>query len=139
MAAKQKVVKLPEKPSALIRLALRDLEKVERSRRYRIDMEVYHVPNGHCRVCFAGAVMAYTLKVARDFNSFTAHELPEQKKMYALDCARRGAVESMFGYLDAHRPDGMPMYVAAAPYGKEPKAFKRDMRSLATRLAKHGC
>lgn len=54
--------KLPPKPSALLTLALNDLAKAERSPKYRIDMRVWHDPNAHCSVCFAGSVMAGTLK-----------------------------------------------------------------------------
>ena len=137
MAAK-KQVKLPEKPSALIRLALRDLEKVERSRRYVVDMSVYHVPNGHCRVCFAGSVMAYTLKVARDFNSVATYQLPERGKMNALDCARRGDVGSMFEYLGRSMPKKIEPYFDVRPYDEDKKGFKRDMRKLAATLARAG-
>lgn len=55
--------KLPRKPSALIRLALRDLRAVEADPRYRVDMGKCHEPyNGVCYVGLAGAVMAVTLK-----------------------------------------------------------------------------
>lgn len=138
MTAK-KQISLPDKPSALIRLALRDLEKVERSRRYKVDMDVYHVPNGHCRVCFAGSVMAYTLKVAKDFNSIDAFFLPESKKMHALDAARRGDIECLFEYLGTPKPKKLPDYVRVSYYDQDPKLFKRDMRKMATLLAKHGC
>ncbi len=48
-------------PSGKIRLAINDLEMVEHSARYAIDMETWHAPdntNRLCHVCFAGAVMA---------------------------------------------------------------------------------
>lgn len=48
-------------PSGKIRFAIEDLEAVERSQRYEIDMETWHSPNSWknvCLVCFAGAVMA---------------------------------------------------------------------------------
>lgn len=48
-------------PSAKIRLAIDDLERVEHSEQYAIDMETWHTPDNTstiCYVCFAGAVMA---------------------------------------------------------------------------------
>ena len=49
------------KPSELIRLAINDLVKIERSKRYAVDMSDWHVPvrkHDTCYVCLAGAVMA---------------------------------------------------------------------------------
>jgi hypothetical protein len=43
-------VKLPKKPSALLRLALADLEKAEKSPRVKINMGEWHETNGHCTV-----------------------------------------------------------------------------------------
>lgn len=61
----------PSKPSELIRLALRDLRAVERSKKYTVDMGSWHEPNedtGVCHVCLAGAVMARSLKAGRDYD-----------------------------------------------------------------------
>ena len=52
---------LRARPSQKIRLAVADLEMIERSPHYEIDMETWHTPsagNNACRVCLAGAVMA---------------------------------------------------------------------------------
>jgi hypothetical protein len=57
---------LPDKPSALLAVALADLEKAERSRRYKIDMGTWHNPSANektCSVCLAGSIMAFSLKV----------------------------------------------------------------------------
>ena len=37
---------LPSKPSQLIRVALADLAKAERDDRYKIDMGIWHLPEG---------------------------------------------------------------------------------------------
>ena len=49
---------LPSKLSDVILIALEDLEKAEKSKEYEIDMDDWYKPNGVCKVCFAGAVMA---------------------------------------------------------------------------------
>lgn len=56
----------PEKHSKLILLAVKDLEKCEEDKRYIINLSEWHTPNSRCAVCFAGAVMAKTLKKSRD-------------------------------------------------------------------------
>ncbi len=61
--------KPPKKLSRLIRLALADLAKVERSKKYVVDMTwSWHSPqpSGKCAVCLAGSVMAKTLNVPPD-------------------------------------------------------------------------
>jgi hypothetical protein len=57
--------KLPQRPSALIKLACDDAEVVYRNPKYRLDLGEWHSTLedslGRCAVCFAGAVMAGTL------------------------------------------------------------------------------
>ena len=65
MTAKRKPVVLPEKASDLLELAVRDAMAVAKMKGYKLDMGTWHSPNGVCRVCMAGAVMARTLRVAR--------------------------------------------------------------------------
>ncbi len=60
-----KANKLPDLPSDLILVALADLEAVERSKRYNINVNEWHKPvrfSNTCAVCFAGSVIAKTLK-----------------------------------------------------------------------------
>ena len=53
---------LPDKLSDCLELALGDLEKCERSKRYRIDMIEWHNPVAEtCYVCLAGSVIARAL------------------------------------------------------------------------------
>jgi len=49
---------LPDKQSDIILIALQDMEWVEKHKNYRVDMRTYHSPNGQCKVCFAGGIMA---------------------------------------------------------------------------------
>ena len=61
--------RLPDKPSELLILAMEDIERVEADPRYKIDMGSWHEPNGKCKVCAAGSVMAKTLKLPINVNS----------------------------------------------------------------------
>lgn len=76
-----RVRQLPNKPSALIRVAVDDLTKVERNTKYIVDMGTWHEPRTpekydrkqdmyvaqpektKCAVCFGGSVIAGSLKV----------------------------------------------------------------------------
>lgn len=52
---------LPDKFSDFLELALQDLEDIEMSRFYNVDMGRWHVPSAsgvRCTVCLAGAMMA---------------------------------------------------------------------------------
>ena len=60
---------LPDKLSALLRIAVRDAQKCEVSDEYVLDMSVWYAPSSKadddtCSVCMAGAVMAQTLKAS---------------------------------------------------------------------------
>lgn len=52
-------IRLPDKPSAFIRVALEDLKKVERDRLSCVDMTSWHssYDDGSCSVCLGGAVL----------------------------------------------------------------------------------
>ena len=59
---------LPDKPSELIRLAIRDMQLCERDPRYNLNMNQWHSGGSSdgervCQVCMAGSVMAKTLQV----------------------------------------------------------------------------
>ena len=56
--------KLPNKPSELLSLALKDLTAAERTKTINIDMGIYYEKNNDktCSVCLAGSIMAKTLK-----------------------------------------------------------------------------
>jgi len=96
---------LPDKPSDLIRLALKDEDKANRSPKYRVHMNIWHEVYTYdrqqlCHVCFAGAVMAFTLgaKWADDLE-------PEDfingnhDKLNALDAFRTGDIYEGVGIM----------------------------------------
>lgn len=65
-AKKVDPVRACKKPSDLILIALKDMEKVEKNPKYKIDQGKWHDPNKNktkCSVCFAGSVMAMTYKL----------------------------------------------------------------------------
>lgn len=93
---------LPNTLSGMIRIALKDEDKVFKSSKYYIDMSEWHSPPGYgpyvstevCRVCLAGAVMAGTLGLDR-----TRYETPhsllsdcESDRLSSLDSVRTGDV-----------------------------------------------
>lgn len=102
------------KPSQLIHLALKDLTKVEKSKKYVVNMARWHlpqtkwlkngpVPTGKCEVCLAGAVMAKSLNSPADEN-FGPSDFGRvlSGKLQSLNMFRTGyvreGVEAFFGY-----------------------------------------
>lgn len=123
--AKRKVKKLlvlPRKMSALIKIALRDIRKAEKSAAFVVDMREWYEPNQEivCRVgdsdglviskqkacvaCAAGSVMAFSFGLGPDGNPDKASNLlgSEENGMQlsAIDSLRRGAVASAARELD---------------------------------------
>lgn len=137
-------VVLPRVPSQLIRLALKDLAKCEKSPLYEVDMSGWHIPippNGTramCSVCLAGAVMAQSLQVPLLANEqpWTPKHLDNFNQLMALDSLRKGRVSTalrILGLPDAGDHDRPVHY-----YGMDPKRFRRDMLKLARDLEKAG-
>ena len=133
---------LPDKASALIRVALRDLEAVESDDRYTVQMSLWHDErkSGGCAVCFAGAVMAKSLGAVlgqhydpRDFKG-------DEQKLTALNELRSGRVG--VGLTDLGLDDNDEHLWAfdrsIADYKHSPADFKADMRALADDLEKAG-
>ncbi len=86
---------LPDKASALIRVALRDLKACEKDDNYIINMKMWHVSGRYnCEVCMAGAVMAQSL--GTDFENYAEPRgFPDDArgKLYALNMFRVGYIE----------------------------------------------
>lgn len=134
---------LPNKPSKLIRLALADLEKIERSKRYRVDMGQFHNPidtkprraveADRCAVCFAGSVMAKTAGAPRGRWLFPVDYDPDtHMKLVALDRFRLGDI--IIGLVSMGLAPIEEEERAICHYDVDPKQFKRDMRKLADDL-----
>lgn len=88
---------LSDKPSILIRQAMDDLERVERTPGYKVDMGIWHETLGgqECFVCMAGSVIAGTLGAERGKESAPhkyGDKLGTSRKLYALNQFRAGLV-----------------------------------------------
>jgi hypothetical protein len=98
---------LPKKPSALLRVALADMELCEDNPNFSIDMTSWFSPSvidDRCFVCMAGAVMAQTLKsptieplCPSDFDNYVVIDA-----LKALDELRRGNIGQAAMWLDCY-------------------------------------
>jgi hypothetical protein len=76
-------MRLPDKMSELLQIALNDLNTIKSDDTYVVDFKSYHTPDDRkCRVCLAGCVIAITLNMdkSRDahpsgYDRDTAHKL----------------------------------------------------------------
>lgn len=131
---------LPTKPSELIELALKDLALVEQDPRYGVAMCFWHDPpnllGDVCAVCFAGAVMAKSLRVEP-----TAQVLPEdfpmvtRDRLRALDAFRVGEVKEGLLHMSLNHPPELEESRAVEEYHEDAAEFRRDMHQLAQDLA----
>jgi hypothetical protein len=89
------MVSLPNKLSALIRVALDDEARAHKSKQYEMFMGVWHRPLpselNKCQVCLAGAVMAFTMNAdPRSDVSPSTYSTPDRRKLSSLDSVRQG-------------------------------------------------
>jgi hypothetical protein len=133
---------LPNKPSEFLELALVDLAKVERSKKYVVNMMEIHSPrngNAPCEVCLAGGVLAMTCKVPRDeFCSFDDVTDTLENKLCAIDYFRQGDIERAFYVLHVEKPKYLVRAVDVANYQYDKRQFKKDMRELIRMLKMFG-
>lgn len=130
--------KLPDKPSALIRVALRDLEACEKDPRYEIEMDYWHQANGVCKVCLAGSVMAKSLGAPPD-KSLGSYDFDEDGKLVALDYFRLGWIkDGLYQMTGGPVPTSLRKDRRIASYSDDPADFKRDMNALADELEAQG-
>jgi hypothetical protein len=86
-------VRLPDKLSDLLELAVADCLEVEAEGKHEFDMTVYYERlNGHCAVCMAGAVMLRRLphEESAIFVRTDNWGAKTQKKLQAIDDMRNG-------------------------------------------------
>lgn len=144
--------KLPRKMSALIRVALADLGKVEeQSALYKVDMREWHRANSHCTVCFAGSVMAMTLGASPQM-TYTPGEMitlglasdNDFNALSALNELRDGWIGCAAGEmeLDAEGPVAEALSAKweskVTRYEVDRAGFKADMREMAADLEAAG-
>lgn len=113
------------KPSALLKLALSDLRKVEQDPRYKVNMGTWHYPDANgCNVCLAGAVLAMTQQ--RSLHSSLERAAP----IWALrlDAARKG-----------YGVKGSSMRTFDVPsYREDPLEFHNQLQGVAFLLEREG-
>ena len=136
-------MKLPNKPSSLIKLALADLKKVERSKKYIVDMGAWHKANGVCSVDLAGSVMAQTLNVPINMTVMPeAFDDDTENKLQALNDFRIGFIEG--GLRRMNTPSSIkaipivPNCIAIPPYKKGKAAFHKAINDLVKLLESVG-
>ncbi len=156
MATKKKVVKktqrrgpihgrkLPDVPSKLLNAAVDDLEAVERSKRFAVNMANFvYEAGGPCEVCLGGAALVCSLDVKRDVYgkpSLYAYPDSARQKAIALDYFRQGEIESALGELGYSEDDidsvteKLGCHFDVCYYDTNPTLFKAQMRSLARQL-----
>lgn len=129
---------LPDKPSELIMLALRDLAVVESMKKdYVVDMHVWHIQERGepCAVCFAGSVMAKTcgMNPARavepsDFTDKT------HRKLMSLDYFRKGMIFAGLREMRIQPPDYLIRETDIISYKANRRRFKLGMQKMAEML-----
>lgn len=134
---------LPDKPSALIRVALADLRAVENSPNYDVNMALWHCPavdaDDTCTVCFAGAVMAQRL--GADLNESSCpldYDQETYDKLVALNKFRQGKLGYGLGLMDIPLPEGFKRNWHVVEYETDREQFHEDMHNVASYLEEHG-
>lgn len=122
---------LPNLPSALLRLALDDLAKLEANPNYVVNMAVWL---GNCQACMAGAVMLNSLGVTEPMMPADFDEYDTKQKLRAINSFRMGDISDALFQLSIPLPEGLPRRVAITDYDDDPATFRTDLLSLATLL-----
>ena len=131
-------MRLPDKPSELIRLAIKDLELCEADPRYVIAMGHWHNPGAAvCYVCLAGSVMANTL--GTDHKRFMNPALFGDRVAPQLDALynfKSGDVKRGAEWLrvETKLKDRRP----ASYHSDSPAAFKTAMLAMADEFEQEG-
>ena len=128
---------LPDKPGDLIKVALDNLNKVEKDPMYEVNMrDSWHRPFEtdtvqKCSVCFSGEVMAKTMNLSRK-NEIMPNNFHYklERKIRALDSFRKGNVEYGLLCLNFRKPDNMLPIFRVESYSHNPRKFKKDMKNM---------
>ena len=135
-------IRLPEHLSDCIRLALEDEEKAFKSPLYQMDMETYHessVRGEPCHVCFAGSVMAGTLKQSdslclepQDFDTNT------EARLKALDKIRKGDIAGALSTMNIPLLSKSKRFIGITPYQIDRDEWREHMLVIANHLQAEG-
>lgn len=135
----KKNIQLPNKPSKLIELALRDLISVENTKGYKVDMDKLHRPNGHCKVCLAGSILAKTFKVEKNKDIWMFEDLQNEeicndtdyKKLNSLDEYRSGAFDMAEDEIDINTDLRFADNENFYEYREDKTLFKMQLQAIA--------
>lgn len=135
--------RLPEKPSALIRLALADLAMCVEDPAYRIVMGSYwHMPGSECFVCLAGSVMAQTLHtLPHEYDNPEKYDGHTKSRLYALNYFRLGYWQKGLEEMDAYEPGILPAdadMLHVVPYCDDSYRFEAGMERMAAHFESVG-
>ena len=125
----------PIKPSALIRLARCDEKKAHASSDYTVDMKDWHETSfAGCAVCFAGAVMAFSLGGDPKRKLAPAEcDADTRDCLYALNAFRQDMPNMGLRFMGIHEITISPSR-SIPPYADDRDAFLAAMESLANEL-----
>jgi hypothetical protein len=102
---------LPDKPSDLLELAVRDCAAVKKRKGYAFSMSTWHMPStehGVCYVCMAGAIMACTLKARKqNYSEPDDFDRNTTNKLLAVDAMRTGDLQYAFSLLRVEADRGL--------------------------------
>lgn len=127
----------PKKVSALIRLALGDLERAEGAPGYVVDMDQWHDSSWgeeeECAVCLAGSVMAFSLRAPKDEDLVPSNFDPVwNAALKALDALRKGDCRSAGIFLGfPERLLGLVRNRVIPQYALSAADFKEAMEAMA--------
>lgn len=142
-------VKLPDRPSVLLRMALLDLESFTDRPGLSVDMLnwVRWLPDGkHCTACLAGAWLVqrsgldlkdpamFSPGGLLDFNKVTRDV---RDAMEALDAFRRGDIQNALCALGVRQPDDLSDTEWVGEYHDDPAKFKAAMLEIVKLLETH--
>ncbi len=138
--SKKKIsVRLPNKLHAMLTKALDDVERLEKSKKYKINMGVAMQRRNTgevCEVCLGGSQLVGKLPSGRFTWWFDERVISSAvcKKLMALDCLRTGDVTPALNYLDRDAAPGPGIDRHVVDYHEQPKIWKAQMRLLAAEL-----
>lgn len=151
-----KDVTLPDKPSELIKIALKDLTMVENTPGYKIAMSSWHEPittsdqGPVCMVCLAGSVIAGTFKALIGSHQSPATITADKQtrdKLLSLDWLRMGQIKQFLRYNGvpddeannlASRVQKSSGYLPIKNYNSSPEKFKKALCRVSQILEDEG-
>lgn len=152
-----KTPKLGKKPSEVIRQAVDDLKKIEKDKRFIINMgcwfgplnaetdendELILTPKTKCEVCLAGAVIAAAGNNPMEFIDPDFFSMTVSNKLEALDYFRSGEIAQgleRMGYdYSSDKFKYLSKNIDITQYDENKVKFKKEMLQLADELERCG-